>query len=122
MSKIILLLVTAALLGGCQTVGAQPSTFTHYYEVSYYKQGVRTSSGERFDKYGDTAAHKRLPFGTELRLTNPANGRTTHVKINDRGPFVAGRDLDVTLGVAIKLGFVDRGHARLSVDIIKLGE
>ena len=121
MSKIISLLVFAALLGGCQTVGAQPSILAPHARVSWYSYGSRTANGDRFNPYGRTVAHKTLPFGTELKLTNPSNGRSVTVTVNDRGPFVRGRDLDVTKGVAIELGFIDKGSIVLNVQLIKLG-
>jgi rare lipoprotein A len=66
--------------------------------------GRLTANGERFDQDAMTAAHKTLPFGTELRVTNPANGKSIVVRINDRGPFIAGRDIDLSRGAARALG------------------
>jgi rare lipoprotein A len=74
------------------------------------------ANGQRFDMYADTAAHRSLPMGTKLHLTNPANGRTATVKITDRGPFIEGRSLDVSYGVARKLGMVEQGVAKLRMD------
>jgi len=119
MIKIIGLLVISALLGGCQTVGAQPSIIAPHARASWYSYGTRTANGDRFNPYGKTVAHKTLPFGTELKLTNPNNGRSVNVRVNDRGPFVRGRDLDVTKGVAIELGFIDKGSIILNVEVIK---
>lgn len=121
MSKIIGLLVITALLGGCQTVAAKPSIIAPHAKTSWYAYGSRTANGDRFNPYGNTVAHKTLPFGTELRLTNPNNGKTVNVIVNDRGPFVRGRDLDVTKGVAIELGFIDKGSVTLNVELLKLG-
>ena len=121
MSKIISLLVFAALLGGCQTVGAQPSILAPHARVSWYSYGSRTANGDRFNPYGRTVDHKTLPFGTELKLTHPDNGRSVNVIVTDRGPFVRGRDLDVTKGVAIELDFVRKGSTTLNVELIKLG-
>lgn len=67
--------------------------------------GNRTANGETYDQWAMTAAHKTLPFGTRLRVTNTANGRSVVVRINDRGPFVAGRDLDLSRAAADALGF-----------------
>ena len=86
-------------------------------KASYYKEGKRTANGEHFNPMGMTAAHRKLPFGTKLQLEY--KGKTAIVRINDRGPFIKGVDLDVTLGVAKKLGFVGQGHANLNVKIIK---
>lgn len=64
--------------------------------VSYYSDGQRTANGEQFDPNAFTAAHKTLPFNTRVRVTNPANGKSVVVRINDRGPFVSGRCLDLS--------------------------
>src|SRR5262245_44424464 len=71
----------------------------------YSYRGGRTASGERAYPSGLTAAHRRLPFGTQVRVTNRRNGRSVVVRINDRGPFVRGRVIDVTPAAARSLGF-----------------
>ena len=81
--------------------------------ASYYDTGARTADGERFNPGGFTAAHRTLPFGTKLRLTNESNGRSVTVRVNDRGPFVAGRSLDVSRGAAVALGMIGSGTANL---------
>lgn len=78
--------------------------------------GKRTASGERFNKNGLSAAHRSAPFGSRLRVTNLSNGRAVIVRVNDRGPFVRGRLIDVSLGAARTLGFVARGTARVRID------
>ena len=78
--------------------------------------GNRTASGERFSPNALTAAHRRLPFGTRLRVTNLANGKSVTVRITDRGPFVRGRIVDVSLGAARVLGFVAHGTARVRIE------
>ena len=78
--------------------------------------GRKTASGERFSPGGMTAAHRSLAFGTRLKLTNIRNGRSVVVRINDRGPFVRGRVLDVSLGAAQVLGFVANGTAQLRIE------
>lgn len=85
--------------------------------ASYYCSGSRTASGERFNPNGFTAAHRTLPFGTRLSVTNPATGRTVVVRINDRGPFVRGVSLDLARGAAFAIGM--RGNA--TVRIAELG-
>lgn len=87
--------------------------------ASWYGQkyhGRQTASGAVFDMYGLTAAHKTLPFGTRLRVTHPANRRSVVVEINDRGPFIKGRDLDLSLGAARALTMVDEGVARVRIE------
>lgn len=66
--------------------------------------GRTTANGETFDQWAMTAAHKTLPFGTVLRVTNPSNGRSVEVRINDRGPFIAGRSIDLSRAAAEALG------------------
>ena len=79
--------------------------------------GRRTASGEVFDMDGMTAAHKTFPFGTRLKVTNPKNGKSVVVVVNDRGPFVAGRDLDLSKGAA----FAIEAYKMCEVDVEVLG-
>lgn len=72
--------------------------------------GRKTASGERFDMGELTAAHKTLPFGTRVLVHNPRNGKEVVVRINDRGPYVAGRVIDLSKAAAAALGFKGRGH------------
>ena len=85
--------------------------------ASYYHEDQKTATGERFNPDGLTAAHRSLPFGTMLRVTNLANGRQITVRINDRGPFRRGRILDLSYAAARKLGIVGRGVAKVRVAI-----
>ena len=71
---------------------------------------TRTASGERMNPSALTAAHRTLPFGTRVKVTNQSNGRTVVVRINDRGPFIRGRVLDLSKGAANQLGFIGSGH------------
>ena len=80
---------------------------------AYYSQGQRTASGQRFDPNGMTAAHRTLPFGTRLVVSNPRTGKSVNVVINDRGPFVSGVSLDLSLGAAQAIGM--RGTAAVCV-------
>lgn len=84
--------------------------------ASYYSSGRRTADGEVFRPGGFTAANRTLPFGTMLRLTNLSTGRTVTVRVNDRGPFVAGRSLDVSRGAAVALGMIAQGTATLRME------
>lgn len=81
--------------------------------------GRRTANGERFNMNAMTAAHKTLPFGTKVRVTNPRNGKSVVVRINDRGPFVRGRTIDVSRAAARELGMISRGHARVDLAIVE---
>jgi rare lipoprotein A len=78
--------------------------------ASWYALHSRTASGERMNPAAMTAAHRSLPFGTRVRVTNRRNGKVVTVRINDRGPFVRGRVLDLSRAAARKLGFVSTGH------------
>ncbi len=84
--------------------------------------GKLTANGEVYDMYGRTAAHKTMPLNTIIRVTNLANGAATIVRVNDRGPYVAGRILDLSYGAAKKLGFVAQGTTRVKIEIIELGD
>lgn len=87
-------------------------------EASYYHsrfEGRRMANGERFDPDSDSAAHRTLPFGTRARVTNLANGRTAEVTIEDRGPYVRGRIIDVTPETAGQLGMRESGTAPVEV-------
>jgi rare lipoprotein A len=81
--------------------------------------GRKTSSGEPFDMFALTAAHRSLPLPTYLRVTNLDNGRSTIVRVNDRGPFHADRVLDLSYAGAVKLGFENHGTARVRVEVIE---
>jgi rare lipoprotein A len=87
--------------------------------ASYYTCCKRTANGERFNKNGLTAAHRKLPFGTRLRVTNLRNGRSVVVRVNDRGPFVKRRVLDLSLGAAKIIGLHRSGIAKIKYEIVK---
>ena len=84
--------------------------------------GKYTANGEIYDQMAFTAAHKQLKFGTLLKVTNPRNGRSVIVRINDRGPYIEGRDLDLSKGAAIELGMMRKGVARLKIQEVALGQ
>jgi rare lipoprotein A len=77
-----------------------------------------TASGQRFDMYKNTLAHKTLPIGTKVRLVNPDNGQAAEGIVNDRGPFIEGRDVDVSYAMAKQLGFVKKGVTKLDIETI----
>lgn len=86
---------------------------------SYYARmhnGHVTAGGEQFDSNAMTAAHRRFPMGTKLKVTNLANGKSVVVKVNDRGPFVKGRSLSVTRRAAEELGFVRQGVTKVKME------
>jgi rare lipoprotein A len=84
----------------------------------YDDEGTLTANGETFNPSAMTAAHPSLPFGTKLRVTNVTNGRSVVVRINDRGPFVAGRVVDVSVAAAEKLGMTEPGTAKVKLDVV----
>jgi peptidoglycan lytic transglycosylase len=86
--------------------------------ASFYSEGTQTASGEKFDMHQLTAAHPTLPFGTRLRVTNVATGRAVTVRVNDRGPFVPGRIVDVSYAAAETLGMVGGGVAKVKLDVV----
>ena len=109
-------LALAALVFAAFASQASASSTTG--KASYYKSGKVTANGERFKPHGLTAAHRKLKFGTRVRVTNLANGRKVIVRINDRGPFIKGRIIDLSLGAAKKIGMLHRGIARVRMEIL----
>lgn len=87
-----------------------------YYGPQYH--GRTTANGETFDMYGISAAHRTLPFGTWVRVKHRDTGRQVDVRINDRGPFIAGRIIDLSYGAARKLGMVEEGVAPVRIKIL----
>jgi len=90
--------------------------------ASYYGRrfhGRRTANGERFDMYDFTAAHRALPLGSVIRVTNVSNGRSVRVRVNDRGPYIRGRVLDLSYAAAYRLGMVRSGLARVQIEIVE---
>ncbi len=84
--------------------------------------GKTTANGEQFDQMAFTAAHKKLKFGTLLRITNPKNDKSVVVRINDRGPYITGRQLDLSKAAAQELGMIKKGVVKLKVEEITLKE
>ena len=84
--------------------------------------GKNTANGEVYNQMALTAAHKYLSFGTLLKITNPKNGKSVIVRINDRGPYIEGRELDLSKGAAIELGILEKGVARVKVQEVALSE
>ena len=87
--------------------------------ASFYTEGTQTANGEKFDTQELTAAHRTLPFGTRLRVTNVTTGRSVTVRVNDRGPFIRGRVVDVSYAAAETLGMVGGGVAKVKLDVVQ---
>ncbi|MBS3946572.1 MAG: septal ring lytic transglycosylase RlpA family protein [Melioribacter sp.] len=93
--------------------------------ASWYGPGFHgklTANGETYNQMALTAAHKEMPFGTFLRITNQKNGKSVIVRINDRGPYIEGRDLDLSMGSALALGMVKKGVIKVKVEEITLDD
>ncbi|MBR0692922.1 septal ring lytic transglycosylase RlpA family protein [Bradyrhizobium lablabi] len=87
--------------------------------ASFYSEEQETASGEKFDGRELTAAHRTLPFGTKLRVTDVKTGRSVTVRVNDRGPYVSGRVVDVSYSAAQTLGMVGKGVANVRLDVVR---
>ena len=97
--------------------------YPQYGNASWYGgkfHGRKTASGERFNKHSFTGAHKKLPFGSIIRVTNLRNGKDVYIRVNDRGPFVKGRIVDLSLAAAEAISFNGRGVIRVKVEIVSL--
>jgi rare lipoprotein A len=112
------------LLSSCAStshIDSIPKQRNNYVVASWYGQkfnGRPTASGEIFNMYAMTCAHKTFQFGTKLRVTNPDNNKSVIVTVNDRGPFIRGRDLDLSYGAAKKIGIVKKGVGIVIIDLI----
>ena len=114
-------------LSGCATNRYQPPRpddtvrgLASWYGRDFH--GKPTANGETYDMYGITAAHRELPLGTVADVTHLGNGRKVRVRINDRGPFIKGRILDLSYGAAKELNMVVEGVARVEIRIVSVGE
>lgn len=101
-------------------VGKSYSGSASFYGKRHH--GNKTASGERFNMYGLTAAHRSLPLGCKIRVTNEASGKSVIVKVNDRGPFHGNRILDVSQGAAKQLGFIKDGLASVKIEVLSVPE
>jgi len=128
-SSLLLILVAMAFLisGSTACANKKPEKLTvkkgrvEKGQASWYGKkfhGKKTASGERFNMYGYTAAHKTLPFGTKVRVTNLDNGKKVVVRINDRGPFVKGRVIDLSYAAAKKIGMLKKGVVPVKVEVV----
>jgi rare lipoprotein A len=86
--------------------------------ASHYWQGKKTANGESYNPDGITAAHRTLPFGTRVKVTDKASGRSVVVRINDRGPFIGGRVIDLSRGAAKAIGMTSKGIGRVRVEVL----
>ncbi|WP_430910886.1 septal ring lytic transglycosylase RlpA family protein [Methylobacterium sp. sgz302541] len=105
----------ALAIGSIAAVTALSAPASAGGNASWYASGHRTASGERFNPNGLTAAHRSLPFGTRVLVQNKSNGRSVVVRINDRGPFVHGRVIDLARGSARAIGMTGTSYVSLQV-------
>ena len=97
---------------------AQNCSHASYYGMGDGFHGQRTANGETFNAYARTVAHRWLPFGTRLRVTNPRNGRSVIVRVNDRGPYVGGRTIDMSYGSFASIASPSQGVARVCYSVV----
>jgi rare lipoprotein A len=114
-SKLFFFLLSLPLVLFAPAAVEAKSSCAHasFYGVGDGFHGLRAADGSRFDAHGLTTAHKTLPFGTRLRVTNPANNRSVTVTVTDRGPFIAGRSLDLSYGAFSRIASPGQGVARV---------
>jgi rare lipoprotein A len=118
MRTLVLLLLFAA--GAITSYGQVQTGKASFYADKF--EGSPTASGEKYRHHRMTAAHKSLPFGTKVRVTNVANNQTVEVVVNDRGPYVENRIIDLSKSAAEKLGFVNQGLAEVKIEVIDAGD
>ncbi len=99
--------------GASNEVSGTEIGLASFYSESY--NGKKTANGEIYHSSDFTAAHKKLPFGTKVKVTNLSNGKTVKVRINDRGPFIAGRIIDLTRAAAKKIDMIDAGVVKVRI-------
>jgi rare lipoprotein A len=117
MRRLFVALVMGCFVGLAGLAGtAEAKTIIGY--ASYYKHGKRTANGESFNPNGLTAAHRSLPFGTKVKVTNLRTGRAVVVRINDRGPFIRSRVIDLSYGAAKVVGLTKSGVAKVEVVVL----
>lgn len=113
-----------------ETLDAEAKPILRFYDLgkmtaSWYGprfHGKLTANGEIYNQLGFTAAHRNFKFGTLLKLTNPRNNKTVIVRINDRGPYIRGRQLDLSKGAALALGVMKKGVVKLQVEEVTLAD
>lgn len=118
---VAVLLSTAISFGAGTSVPASKSSAVKS-KASFYGGYRLTASGERFNANSYTAAHKTLPFGSMVRVENVANGKSVDVRINNRGPFIKGRDLDLTAKAFQEIAPLKQGVVKVNYSVISLGE
>lgn len=109
-------IVAATLTAGMMIIASAGTASAQCGRASWYALTSKTASGERMNPSAMTAAHRSLPFGTKLRVTNQKNGKSVVVRVNDRGPFAKGRVLDLSKAAAQRIDFISSGHAAVCME------
>lgn len=123
MLKLINAFIIFVLTAFCITMNAQAETVFQQGKASYYGKahhGKKTASGKRFNMHAMTAAHRSLPFGTQLKVTSKDTGKSVIVTINDRGPYAGGRILDLSQEAARQLGVIKQGVGVVTLEKINV--
>ena len=124
-SRILFLFSFSLLLVGCSTIQSDSGDrigFTEYGQASYYSdrhQNNKTANGDLYQHNLKTAAHKTLPFGAHVKVTNTANGKSVIVNINDRGPFVKGRIIDLSKSAFSSIGNISAGIIEVKIEVVR---
>ena len=113
-----LLLLSAADAQAQVALGHTQAGFASYYHDRFH--GRKTASGDAYNKGSLSAAHRTLPLGTKVKVTDSRTGRSVIVKINDRGPFVKGRVIDLSRAAAQEIGLTSRGLAKVKIEVLSL--
>ena len=113
-----ILAIATAGLAPLQAKAASGCSLASHYGVGDGYHGRTTANGETYNAYGKSVAHKWLPFGTKLRVTNQSNGKSVIVRVNDRGPYIAGRDLDLSYGAFSSIASPSQGVTRICYSMI----
>ncbi len=126
LSKCLFIAIVSVILIGCTSVPMKSEQkwvgYTQSGKASFYStkyQFRKTASGERFNQYSKTAAHRKLPFGSKVKVTNLKNNKSVIVKINDRGPFVKGRIIDLSRSAFGAIGNTDSGIISVKIEVMK---
>lgn len=125
LSATVLVAQDAVVSSVADTTFSAGSVYKENAIASFYAEkfhGCITANGETFDMNAFTAAHKTLPFNTLLKVTNLANNKSVTVRINDRGPFIEGREIDLSKAAAIAIDMVDTGTANVQIEIVSIPE
>lgn len=125
--RALCLLLFLAVLSGCSTAprpgsGSAPEGYTQTGQASFYAnkfQNRKTANGERYKANELTAAHRTLPFGTRVKVTNVHNGKSVVVRINDRGPFVRGRIIDLSRAAFANIGDLSSGLLTVRIEVVR---